>query len=75
MDEQKKPTKHPEPVHQPGTGKGEEKVKKEGKEPGRHETGTQGAANRKAGKTTGRNSTSVNPKNPVDPNSPNLPTP
>ena len=49
MDEQK-PTPQPEPVHQPGTNKGEEKVKKEGKQPGRKDTGT-GGPNRPTGKS------------------------
>jgi hypothetical protein len=75
MDEQKKPPTPPNPVHQPGTGKGEEKVKSEGKEPGRKDTGTAGKANRPTGKSTARDSTGVNPKEPVDPQSPHLPTP
>ncbi|MGI9060557.1 MAG: hypothetical protein ACR2H5_18490 [Ktedonobacteraceae bacterium] len=76
MDEQKAQPQ-PDPVHQPGTGKGEEKPKTEGKEAGRHNTGTTGEANRPAGKTTAQTSTGVNPtkENPVDPESPHLPTP
>ena len=73
MAEQQTPTP-PEPAHQPGTPKGEERVKKEGKEPGRKDTGTKGAK-RPTGKSTGRTSTGVNPKEPIDPESPNLPTP
>lgn len=75
MDEQKTPKSPPDPVHQPGTGKGEEKVKEEGKQPGRHETGTKGGANRPTGKSTPKDSTGINPKGPVDPESPHLPTP
>ena len=75
MDEQQTPASPPEPVHQPGTGKGEEKLKDEGKNPGRQETGTTGEANRPAGTSTAKDSTGVNPKNPVDPESPYMPTP
>ncbi len=73
MEEQKNPMS-PEPTHQEGTGKGEEKAKQEGKEPGRQDTGTEGAG-RPTGKATPRTSTSVNPKEPIDPESPPLPTP
>jgi hypothetical protein len=71
MPEEKKP---PEPAHQPGTPKGEERNKKEGKEAGRRTTGTRGAK-RPAGKSSARDSTGINPKDPVDPQSPHLPTP
>jgi hypothetical protein len=73
MEEQKTPTP-PEPAHQPGTPKGEERTKEEGKEPGRHDTGTTGTK-RPTGKSTAKTSTSVNPKEPIDPQSPNLPPP
>lgn len=73
-EEQKAPTQ-PEPAHTPGTGKGEEKKKKEGTEEGRRDTGTTGKAKRPAGKTTASESTGVDPKGPVDPESPHLPTP
>jgi len=72
MTEQQSP-KSSKPTHQPGTGKGEEYGK--GQEPGRPETGTTGKAKRPAGKSTGRASSSVSPKDAVDPNSPQLPTP
>lgn len=75
MDEEKTPKPQPDPVHQPGTGKGEEKVKKEGKQSGRVDTGTKGAANRPIGKSTSKDSTGVNPKDPVDPESPHIPAP
>ena len=76
MDEQKTPKADPsQPAHHPGTAKGEEKTSKEGKESGRHDTGTTGKAKRPAGKSTAESSTGVNPKDPVDPKSPHLPTP
>jgi len=62
------------PSHDAGTGKGEEKSSTEGKESGRHEAGTT-HADRPAGTSTARDSTSINPENmdPIDPNSPNMP--
>ena len=76
LEEQKPPTTtQPEPAHTPGTGKGEEKKKKEGKEAGRQDTGATGKAKRPAGKSGPEESTGVDPKGPVDPESPNLPTP
>ena len=76
MDEQK-PSPQPDPVHQPGTGKGEQKPTTEGKEAGRDDAGTTGQANRPVGTTTASTSTGVNPdaENPVDPSSPHMPTP
>lgn len=62
----------PEPVHESGTRKGEQIVEDEGKEPGREGEGTTGA-NRPAGTSTGRDSTKVNPKDPVHPDSPKMP--
>jgi len=60
------------PAHTPGTYKGEEQIKNQGKEPGRHDTGD---ANRPAGRSTARDSTSINPeaKDPIDPRMPNMP--
>jgi len=75
MDEQQHSATSSKPSHQPGTGKGEEKVKSQGKEPGRKDTGTTGKASRPKGKSTARDSTGINPKEPVDPQSPHLPTP
>ncbi|EFH88567.1 hypothetical protein [Ktedonobacter racemifer] len=68
--------KHVEPVHQSGTGKGEEAMQKTGQEAGRHDTGISGAQ-RRTGKASGRFSTGINPKKeePIDPNSPYLPAP
>ena len=54
------------PSHTPGTPKGEERVRREGREPGRE--------NRELGRTA-RDSTSINAKarDPIDPRMPNLP--
>lgn len=62
------------PAHDMGTGKGEQKSTTEGKEHGRHDTGTT-HADRPAGTSTARDSTGINPDevSPVDPNSPNMP--
>ena len=49
------------PAHSPGTGKGEEITKNEGKESGREEAGSS-HANRPAGKRTARDSTGINPE-------------
>ncbi len=75
MAEQQAPKTPPEPIHQPGTGKGEEKASSEGKEAGRQDAGTQGEAQRPSGTSTGRDSSSVSPTKPIDPDSPNIPTP
>ncbi len=62
------------PAHQPGTRKGEEMTQNEGKEPGRHDSGQSGAG-RPVGRSTARDSTSINPdkENPIDPRSPKMP--
>ncbi|HEV7904071.1 MAG TPA: hypothetical protein VGO96_09535 [Pyrinomonadaceae bacterium] len=67
-------TTHDSPAHDTGTGKGEEKSSYEGKEAGRDDAGTT-HADRPAGTSTARDSTSINPENmdPIDPNSPKLP--
>ena len=77
MAEQQKPmaSAQPEPTHTPATGKGEEKKKTQGKEAGRRDTGGTGKAKRPTGKSTARQYTGVNPKEPVDPQSPHLQTP
>ncbi len=56
------------PSHTPGTPKGEERVAREGREPGREDT--------KLGRTA-RDSTSINPgaRDPIDPRMPHLPPP
>ena len=63
-----------DPVHSPGTRRGEEILSDEGKEPGRRDTGTTGAG-RPTGKSDARDSTSVNPEDsdPVHPDSPKMP--
>lgn len=61
------------PAHVSGTHKGEERIKEEGKEAGRKETGAHGGANRPSGTSTGRDASAATPKDPIDPNSPNLP--
>lgn len=50
-------------------------VEEERKEAGRHDTGTKGGANRPTGKSSARDSTGINPKTPIEPNSPHIPTP
>ena len=67
-------SKSQSPSHDWGTGKGEEKSSMEGKESGRHDL-DETHADRPAGTSTGRSSTSINPENedPIDPNSPNMP--
>lgn len=49
-----------EPVHAPGTRKGENITEHDGKEPGREEQGTS-HADRPAGQRTSRDSTGINP--------------
>ncbi len=49
-----------------------ENLKKNEHESGRHDTGTQGSTNRPKGKSTARDSTGVDPKGPIDPDSPHL---
>jgi hypothetical protein len=60
--------------HTPGTAKGEEKIKDEGKEEGRFDHDDAGG-DRPGGGSTARNSTGINPedRDPIDPNMPNMP--
>lgn len=58
--------------HHHGARRGEEIKQEEGKEPGRSDTGTSGAG-RDAGESTARDSTRIDPQDPIDPNSSNLP--
>ncbi len=62
------------PSHTPTVRKGEEAVKHDGKEPGRHDSGTTGAG-RPAGTSDARDSTMVNPaaEEPIDKQSPKMP--
>jgi hypothetical protein len=48
------------PSHDPGTRKGEDIKAEDGKEPGRHDTGTT-HADRPSGGSTARDSTAINP--------------
>lgn len=61
-----------EPVHHPGARKGEQIRQEDGKEPGRIDTDDTGAG-RPTGESTGRDSTRINPQDPIDPDSPTLP--
>ncbi len=64
-----------EPTHVGGVRAGNEMAteKEQGKEAGRSDAGTSGA-DRPAGGSTSRDSTGVNPKDPIDPESPNFPS-
>jgi hypothetical protein len=66
-------TTHDAPAHTPGVSQGNEPGGIEG-DPGLYETGETGAG-RPTAKSTARKSTGINPeaRNPIDPNSPNLP--
>jgi hypothetical protein len=63
-----------DPALDPGRRRGEDVIKGEGKEPGRHDEKPTGAG-RPAGSSTARDSTMVNPEaeDPIDPSSPKLP--
>jgi hypothetical protein len=60
------------PSHDSGTRKGEELAA--GEEAGRHDKGTTGAG-RPTGESTARDSTSINPRDPIDEDSPEIITP
>lgn len=60
------------PAHIPGVNKGEEATEHDGKERGRKDEGETGAK-RPTGKSSARDSTSINPQDPIDPDSPELP--
>ncbi|MDQ6747558.1 MAG: hypothetical protein M3010_05560 [Candidatus Dormibacteraeota bacterium] len=62
----------PEGTHIPGVRPGNEVGGEGSEEPGRHDKGTSGA-DRPAGGSTARDATGVNPQEPIDPESPNLP--
>ena len=66
-------TKPDAPAHTPGVRQGNKPGGIEG-DPGLYETGETGAG-RPTAKSTARKSTGINPeaRNPIDPNSPNLP--
>ena len=65
----------PEPVHQPGTQRGEEAIKDLGKEPGRkadnRDKGEEEAES--PGYRSGRDASSVSPQDPIDPKSTKMP--
>lgn len=60
--------------HQAGTKKGEEAIENHGKEPGRHDTGTD-ENDRPTGTNTARDSTGINAEaeKPIDEKMPNMP--
>lgn len=60
-----------ENVGQSMTARGEDIADRDGKEAGRQDTGTQGASERPTGTSTARDTTSVNPQDPIDPESAN----
>jgi len=63
---------NPENVGKSATRSGEAVVQHEGKEAGRHEDDPQGASERPVGHSTARDSTGIDPQEPIDPESPNL---
>lgn len=62
----------PENVGKGTTRPGESVAGTEGKEAGRHDDGTQGETERPAGHSSARDSTGVDPQEPIDPESPYL---
>ncbi len=60
------------PTHSTGTRKGEEITDSQGKEPGRQDSG-ESPAGRPTGTRTGRDSSTVTPSDPIDPDSPDMP--
>ena len=61
------------PTHSPGTRKGEDIKDKDGKEPGRQDSGTTGAG-RPSGSSTARDSTAINPDDvDTDTDGPSMP--
>lgn len=52
------------------TARAEDIAERDGKEAGRQDTGTQGVSERPTGTSTARDVTSVNPQDPIDPESP-----
>jgi hypothetical protein len=49
-----------------------ESERKADAEPGRRDAGGEGPTNRPTGKSTARDTTSIDPQDPIDPRSPNL---
>jgi hypothetical protein len=54
------------------TARAEDIAGRDGPEEGRHDTGTQGESQRPTGTSTADDATSVDPQDPIDPDSPNL---
>jgi hypothetical protein len=49
-----------------------ESITKRDHEPGNQDTGSKGKTDRPVGKSTARDSTGIDPKDPIDPKSPNV---
>ncbi|MDQ4080995.1 MAG: hypothetical protein M3125_09570 [Gemmatimonadota bacterium] len=62
----------PERVGKPGRERGEAAEQVDGPEPGRRDAPPKGPTERPRGKSTARDTTSVDPQDPIDPSSPNL---
>jgi hypothetical protein len=63
---------HPEYSGKSLTPRGEERRKRKGAEPGRYTTGPHGHPEKRAGKSTARDVSSVRPQDPIDDRMPNL---
>ena len=61
----------PEVAGKPGRPRGEEE-RATGPEPGRHDAPPKGPSRRPRGGSTARDSTGIDPQEPIDPDSPNL---
>ena len=62
---------HPETAGKSRRPRGETE-RKAGPEPGRRDAGRKGPSARPTGKSTARDTTSIDPQDPIDPRSPNL---
>jgi hypothetical protein len=65
---------YPEGVGESTTRRGEDVASQEGKEPGRYDSGTKGQSDRPYGGSTARDSTGVDPQDPIDDSAPGLQT-
>jgi hypothetical protein len=65
------PSFPPEGVGESSTRRGEDVVKEEGNDPGRHDLGTQGETQRPVGTSTAEASTGVDPQDSIDEEMPN----
>ena len=61
----------PETAGKPGRPRGEEE-RARAPEPGRHDAPPKGPTRRPRGKSSARDTTSIDPQDPIDPDSPNL---